>query len=180
LILLKLVALGDLSWSYSHLSAELDISVSQLHSALKRCEMARLFEQGDHKPYRPHLEEYLIHGVKYSFPAQHGSLTRGIPTSYAAPPMSSMIAESGDPPPVWPHPKGQVRGVALSPIHRAAPGAALKDPKLYELLALLDAVRAGRAREREIAVRELTARIEQAWYPNETRTSLCSDCQPKS
>jgi hypothetical protein len=77
--------------------------------------------------------------------------------------MNSLIAESSDPPPVWPHPKGGVRGVALSPIHRAAPEAALKDPKLYELLALLDAIRTGRAREREIAVRELTVRIDQAW-----------------
>ena len=49
-------------WSYYHLSTKLDISVSQVHSALKRCEVARLFEQGEHKPYRPHLKEYLIHG----------------------------------------------------------------------------------------------------------------------
>jgi hypothetical protein len=164
LILLKLVAIGNSRWSYSHLSAELDISASQLHSALTRCAVARLLESGlEPKPYPPHLKEFLIHGVKYCFPVQLGSLTRGIPTGYAAPPLNSMIIESDDPPPVWPHPKGEVRGIALSPIHRAAPFAALKDPKLYELLALLDAVRAGRAREREIATRELTARIDQAW-----------------
>ena len=38
--------------------------------------------------------------------------------------------------------------------------AALQDPRLYELLALVDAIRDGRAREREIAVRELTSRID--------------------
>jgi hypothetical protein len=38
----------------------------------------------------------------------------------------------------------------------------LKDRKLYELLALVDAIREGRAREREIAIRELTARIDSA------------------
>jgi hypothetical protein len=31
--------------------------------------------------------------------------------------------------------------------------------KLYELLALVDAIRDGRAREREIAIRELKARL---------------------
>jgi hypothetical protein len=43
------------------------------------------------------------------------------------------------------------------------PEAAMKDPKLYEMLALLDSIRDGRVREREIAVRELTQRIDQAW-----------------
>ncbi|MGA9566709.1 MAG: hypothetical protein WBS19_14385 [Candidatus Korobacteraceae bacterium] len=163
LVLLKLVSLGGRPWTYTQLGAQVEISVSLLYSAIKRCEAARLIELGDRpKPYRPNLKEFLIHGVKYCFPVQLGGLTRGIPTSYAAPPMNSMIAESSDPPPVWPHAKGPVRGIALSPIHRAAPDAALKDPKLYELLALLDAIRTGRAREREIAVRELTVRIDQA------------------
>jgi len=34
------------------------------------------------------------------------------------------------------------------------------NPSLYELLALLDAIRDGRAREREFAIRELSARID--------------------
>jgi hypothetical protein len=37
--------------------------------------------------------------------------------------------------------------------------AALRDDKLYELLALVDAIRDGRAREREIAARELKKRL---------------------
>jgi hypothetical protein len=36
----------------------------------------------------------------------------------------------------------------------------LRDPKLHELLALVDAIREGRAREREIAIQELTKRID--------------------
>jgi hypothetical protein len=36
----------------------------------------------------------------------------------------------------------------------------MHDRELYEFLALLDAIREGRAREREIAIRELTARID--------------------
>jgi hypothetical protein len=52
-----------------------------------------------------------------------------------------------------------VRGIAFSPLYKNAPQAALRDPKLYELLALVDAIREGRSREREIAIRELTARI---------------------
>ena len=42
----------------------------------------------------------------------------------------------------------------------AWPDEPLQDPRLYELLALVDAIRDGRSREREIAVRELTSRID--------------------
>jgi hypothetical protein len=46
------------------------------------------------------LEEFLIHGLKYAFPAEHGEVTRGIPTSYAAEPLNSEIVASNDLPPV--------------------------------------------------------------------------------
>jgi hypothetical protein len=50
--------------------------------------------------------------------------------------------------------------LAFSPLYKAAPTAARKDPKLYELLALVDAVRGGRARERTTAVRLLEKRLQ--------------------
>jgi hypothetical protein len=84
-----------------------------------------------------------------------------VPTAYAAPPLSESIADAGDPPPVWPHPESAVRGQTLKPLHRAVPKAALRDPALYELLALIDALRDGRVRERQLAERELTSRIRR-------------------
>lgn len=162
--MLKLLAKGPVSWTYAGLSEELGISVSQIHSAVRRAVTARLIEQNEQlQPYRPHVKEFLVHGVKYCFPAEAGQLTRGIPTAYAAPPLNSIVMEAGDPSPVWPYAKGQVRGIALLPLHHAVPQAALKDPKLYEMLALLDSIRTGRAREREYAVKELTHRIDRAW-----------------
>lgn len=164
LVLLKMIADKGRPWSYSGLSEDLGVSVSQVHAAVRRAAAARLMEDGDKpRPYRPHLKEFLIHGMKYCFPAEQGRLTRGIPTAYAAPPLNSIILEASDLPPVWPSSKGQVRGTALLPIHRAVPEAASRDSRLYELLALLDSIRTGRARERELAARELTARIDHAW-----------------
>jgi hypothetical protein len=49
--------------------------------------------------------------------------------------------------------------LTLEPLHKAAPSAARRDPILYELLALIDALRDGRVRERQRAERELTARL---------------------
>jgi hypothetical protein len=46
------------------------------------------------------LEEFLVHGLKYAFPAEHGEVTRGIPTSYAAEPLESEVSMSNDLPPV--------------------------------------------------------------------------------
>ena len=62
---------------------------------------------------------------------------------------------------VWPFPEGQHRGVTLEPLYRTVPAAALRDPFLYELLALIDALRDGRAHERELAERELFRRLRE-------------------
>ena len=84
-----------------------------------------------------------------------------MPTAYAAPPLNEQIADSDDLPPVWPDAQGDVRGVTFEPLHKTAPAAARRDPVLYELLALVDALREGRIRERRIAERELSARLRR-------------------
>jgi hypothetical protein len=66
---------------------------------------------------------------------------------------------SRDLPPVWPDANGEYRGLEFAPLYRSAPQAAKRDPVLYELLALVDAVRGGRARERQIAGDELKKRL---------------------
>jgi len=106
------------------------------------------------------VEEFLICCVKYVFPPVHGGPTRGIPTGYAAPPLLHQIVQPGKPPPVWPYSEGPVRGFELTPLYKSVPAAALKDQRLYELLALLDAIRDGRARERRLAEKELRVRLQ--------------------
>jgi len=158
-ILLKLVTIGERPWSYSSLAEELAISPSEVHSGIKRAGVARLFDFERKVPLRQALLEFLVHGVKYAYPPERGSLTRGIPTGYATAPLKSLIAQPDEPPPVWPDPEGEVRGYALSPLYRSVPKAAGRDPHLYEFLALVDAIRDGRARERELAVKELSRRL---------------------
>lgn len=53
---------------------------------------------------------------------------------------------------VWPCPEGKVRGESFSPLYRSVPVAARNDPHLYEVLALVDAIRGGRNRERKMAL----------------------------
>ncbi len=161
LFLLKLIALRKKQWSFNKLALELGMSPSEVHAASKRVAQAGLADwQG--KQLRPNvrnLKEFLFHGIQYVFVPERGSLNRGMPTSYATEPLASHFVADNEPPPVWPDPEGNVRGEAFSPLYKSAPKAARKDPALYGLLALVDAVRGGRAREREIAIKELKKRL---------------------
>jgi hypothetical protein len=86
-------------------------------------------------------------------------MTRGVPTAHAAATLKAEILPADEPPLVWPHPEGAERGLAFEPLYSAAPGAALRDAALYEILALLDAIRGGRARERQQAVQRFEERL---------------------
>lgn len=162
-ILLKLVVLGPQPWTYQRLAVELSISQSEVHAGVRRAVAARLMNDEtttNGRPNYPALREFLIHGVRYAYPPKRGGLTRGMPTGYAAPPLNKVIAPSSDPPPVWPYAEGAVRGLSLEPLYPSVPAAAARDPKLYELLALVDAMRDGRARERDLAAKELEVRLD--------------------
>ena len=162
-VLLKLVALGKKPWTFNELSVELGMSPSEVHAAAKRALAAKLAVKDDTKirPNIRNLEEFLFHGIQYVFVPDRGDLNRGIPTAYASAPMDSYFVADNEPPPVWPDPEGQVRGMSFSPLYKSAPKAANKDPKLYELLALVDGIRGGRAREREFAMKELKKKLKQ-------------------
>jgi len=160
-VLAKLLGYGGGRPPIAQVAGALGLSPSQVHASLKRLERSRLIDSQTGRPLLKAVEEFLIHGVKYAFPAQRGETTRGMPTAYAAPPLSNQIADNGDLPPVWPDPDGEVRGATLEPLHKAAPKAARKDPTLHELLALIDAIRDGRVRERQLAEKELSARLRR-------------------
>lgn len=161
-ILLKLVALGREPWTYQRLAVELSISQSEIHAGVRRAAAARLMSDtttASGRPILAALKEFLIHGVRYAYPPEHGGLVRGMPTGYAAPPLNRVIVQPDEPPPVWPYAEGAVRGHKFVPLYPSVPKAAERDPKLYELLALVDAVRDGRARERNIAAKEIERRL---------------------
>lgn len=115
-------------------------------------------------PARVHgrnLAEFAVHGAKYVFPADRLPVAVGVPTSHSAPAFAGVFAPGSDDW-VWPHPNGSVRGQGLEPLHPSVPFAAMQDAKLYEMLALFDALRVGRARERGMALKRLPILI----YPD--------------
>src|ERR1700677_2246930 len=126
--------------TYLQLAEQLHLYPSEVYTSVKRAKASRLVQKGEEgdRLNRSALLEFLLHGIRYAFPAEKGTLTRGVPTAYAAPPLLHVIAPGSDPPPVWPLAEGPVRGFSFSPLHKNVAQAALKDARLYELLALVD------------------------------------------
>jgi predicted nucleotidyltransferase len=146
---------------YAELSAAMYLSRFEAHAAVQRLIAARLFVEfeGTPRPVMPLLRQFVVYGAQYAYPAVHGEMTIGFPTAHGVAPLKDLLVPTNEPVPVWPHPKGKARGMALLPLYEKLPLAALEDQNLYELLAMFDALRAGRARERELAIRFFNERL---------------------
>jgi hypothetical protein len=165
LVLLKLLD-APMSWTMRSLGKSLDLDPAGIHRALGRLEEAQLVDAGRERVNRANAEELLIYGLRYFFPARRGGPVRGVPTAWAAAPLRGELAENDEPPPVWPYPYGEVRGIALEPIHEKVPKLAMSDPLLWEPLALIDAIRLGDGRVRSIASAHLSEVLHRAPAPS--------------
>ena len=163
-VVLKIVAAGVDRPRYSELAMDLGMSPAETHASVKRAEQVHLLhgEQLKHRPNYSALEEFLLHGLQYVFPAERGGMTRGVATAYAGVPMRRLVAQGDEPAPVWPSATGKQRGIAFAPLHKSAPLAAARDPAFYEYLVLADVLRDGRVREKKIAADELKRRFKVA------------------
>lgn len=157
MILLKIVSDNNPSWNQKPLAEALGLSQSEVSEAVARCKYAGLLDTKGKKVMKLALLEFLQYGLRYVFPQKPGAVVRGIPTSHAASPLKEKIESKEYY--VWPYAKGGVRGHSIIPLYPSVPEAALKDNKLYELLALADALRVGRVREKELAMVEIKMRL---------------------
>jgi DNA-binding Lrp family transcriptional regulator len=156
-VLLKIVTYANTSWYQEQLADALGISQSEVSKSLARSKFSGLIDAKGKDVFKMALLEFLQYGIKYAFPQRPGAIVRGIPTAHSAPPLNNSIVS--DEHYVWPFGKGTVRGQAITPLYPSVINAVQKDNKLHELLALVDALRVGRAREKEIAIKELKWRI---------------------
>ncbi len=153
------------SATLAQLGEELALSTSQVRTAIERLIAAGLVRPGSRELNRLAFSEFLIHGARYAFPAELGSEARGIPTAHSAPDLADEI--DADEQCVWPCQDGDVVGRALTPLYAGAAKLRDSSPFTYRLVALFDAVRAGSARERKLAI----AKLEKALEPPLTRAA---------
>ena len=151
-VLLKIIITHD-EWMNKDLSLSLGISPAEIGNSLQRSMLAGLIDSSKKRVMRNALLDFIHFGLPFVFPAIKGPAARGIPTGYAAPIMSDYFMTNEQI--VWAHLKGTARGETISPLYPNAVEAALNDRQLYDLLALLDVMRLGKVREREIAMKLL-------------------------
>ena len=159
-ILLKKLTSKGRGLSVRKLAEELGMSASSVSESLERSKNAQLIDRNKKNVNVLALQEFLIHGVMYVFPAQAGRIGRGIPTYISASPIKEQLTANDDAY-VWHHVRGTARGQQITPLYPSVPDAVLRDEELYEWLVIIDALRMGLAREKEIAINELNKRFSR-------------------
>jgi len=158
LLLLKIISMKDSSWNQIPMAEALGMSQSEVSESVARSKYSGLLDPSGKQVMTLSLMDFLQYGIRYAFPQKPGPVVRGIPTSHSASPLNNEIQSAENY--VWPYAKGTIRGHSIMPLYTSVPEAALKDKDLYEFLALVDAIRVGRAREKEIAISELKKRLQ--------------------
>ena len=136
------------------------LSVGETHNAVRRLALAGLLSPGARRPVGEVLLRFLVYGVPHAFPAVVGPETVGVATALGAPVFEGVLAAADAH--VWPDPDGAVRGLALTPLFSKASALPKRNPVLYGLLTLIDALRVGQVRERKVAEELLRDRLLRA------------------
>lgn len=144
------------------LADELAVVPSQVHASLRRLRLAGLVKLEQRATHARALQEFLLGGVRYTFPAERGPLRDGIPTAYSAAPLNTVVDAIDAI--VWPAAKspGAVRGFSLTPLYPRAPMLVERSPRTYRLLTIVDALRLGDPRVRPHARAALEAEFSGA------------------
>lgn len=153
----------DDPYSVRNLELLLGISKTEINASIKRSLSSGLAikdrNSGRANPSRRNLTDFIVHGMKFVFPAKPGAMTRGIPTAFAAPMLKSLLVSGGEFIYVWPFADGSDMGQSVPPLFKTVPEAVQKDDRLYEYLSLVDAIRLGNQREAGLAGERLSERL---------------------
>jgi hypothetical protein len=130
-----------------------------IQRSLARLDETPVYDAARRRVNRSATADFFEHALPFVAPGSLGAPTRGVPTAWAAAPLSRAIEEAGDLPPVWPSAEGELRGREVQPVHPAAVSFVKSDPWMYEMLALVDGIRVGDARVRGVAKELLRERL---------------------
>lgn len=156
-LLLAIASLKDKPWQQKNLSEMTGISKGEVSESLNRSAFGGLLSINKSSVHKLAFFDLLEFGLKHIFPVHPGKEVKGVPTAISASPLNKMIMSNVQF--VWPSENGNVVGFAIESLYKTLPEFAVNHQDFYELLALTDALRFGRNRERQIAMKELKHRI---------------------
>jgi len=159
-VLLKIVS-SEKNWLNKDLAGSLYISNSEISESLNRSMIAKLISPDKRIVFKTALYNFIEHGLKFVFPAEPGSIVRGIPTAHSAPILKDYFV--ADDHYVWPFDDGKIKGQSIAPLYPNQVLAVMNDDKLYDKLALVDAIRVGKVREQKKALELLKQSFESVY-----------------
>jgi hypothetical protein len=143
--------------TFQVLSRSTGISVGECHNAVRRLTAASLLNPIARRPATELLLRFLVHGVPYAFAPTLGEVAVGVPTGLGAPVLAEYLSASESH--VWAHVDGEAQGIGLTPLFPHAAELPGRNNRLYEILALVDVLRTGQAREKKLAEELLRERL---------------------
>ncbi len=156
-VLLKIISLNK-DWLNKDLASSLYISNSEISESLNRSMIAKLISRDKRSVFRTALFNFIEHGLKFVFPTEPGVIVRGVPTAHSAPVLKEYFISDNNY--VWPSANGKLYGQAIAPLYPNQVLAIAQDESLYNMLALVDAIRVGRVREQHKALELLKQSFE--------------------
>lgn len=152
-VLLKIIPLEKVEWQFLDIARSLYISPAEVSESLNRSSFAGLVNHERKKVHRQSFFEFLQYGMPYVFPQSPGPMAKGMATGHSHPYFQNSIISKEVY--VWPEVGGKDYGQSIEPFYPNQVKAAKEDPNLYEALAMLDVIRTGKNRERNIAIERL-------------------------
>lgn len=152
-VILKILYLND--WTQTYLARSLHLSQSEISESIARSTYSKLIYDNGRMINRMAFSDFIFYGLPYAFPQQPGIIQRGVPTAHSAEPLVNEIQSNELY--VWPYYKGEARGQSILPLYPKVVMAVQEDENLYRNLALIDAIRVGKVRERKRAMEILEA-----------------------
>jgi hypothetical protein len=144
-VLLKIICFNKskTNWLRKDLADSLSLSNSEITNVFERLRHSGLIDVNRNVIQVNAFYEFLIHGLKATFPPYVGPETRGILTGTNAFQTSNIKGLNY----VWEHYNGQHRGNSLSPLYPEVVSAVQNDSLLYGALCACDMLRIGQTRE---------------------------------
>ena len=163
-IFLELSAFHE-SLSIRGLAEAVIISKSEVSESLKRLIKIGLLIVTTNSPFkrlelidmqwktnRRALLDLIIYSFQYFFHTEASSIDIGIPTVFNNKKLSDQLSYSSSLPYIWPAQSYKsISGLAVEPLYKSVPYAALEDNFLDEVFALSDVFRKGKKKKKKIA-----------------------------
>lgn len=147
---------------YEPLAAALATSTSAVHRSVARLQQSGLCVKGRRTIIKSAFREFLMHGMRYSFPAVIGAEREGVATASMHPEVARVVDGDRDSSSfVWAREGGSSRGASLVPLFPGVLEVAARDPRMHELLATVDVLRSGGDGARRAAGESFASRFLQ-------------------